>query len=165
LACSSELEMDRKDFEIFINRKNREWINRGKFIDLIVWDDFIEAMSKTRLQDEYNIAIRECDVFLALLGTKVGIYTSEEFMTALSQFKTSDKPLIYTYFKDSKVSTGQLNRSELNSLLDFKDKLKELGHFYSTYEDMNALKFNFDRQLEKLVANKFIAVSPGPMNG
>ena len=54
LASSAELEQDRKEFEIFINRKNKDWVPQGVFIELIVWEDFLDAVAKTRLQDEYN---------------------------------------------------------------------------------------------------------------
>lgn len=52
LASSSDLKEDRKEFEIFINRKNKDWVSRGIFLELIVWEDFLDAVSKTRLQDE-----------------------------------------------------------------------------------------------------------------
>ena len=42
---------------------------------MIVWEDFLDALSPTRLQDEYNRAIRECDLFVMLFRTKVGRYT------------------------------------------------------------------------------------------
>ena len=58
LASSSELEEDRRDFEIFIGRKNKDWIAKGVFLHLVIWEDFLDAVSKTRLQDEYNKAIR-----------------------------------------------------------------------------------------------------------
>ena len=66
LASSSELKDDRQQFEIFINRKNKEWVDRGVFLELVIWEDFLDAMSQTRLQDEYNKAIKQmrsvCDV-------------------------------------------------------------------------------------------------------
>jgi hypothetical protein len=110
LASSSELKEDRKEFEIFIGRKNKDWVSRGGFLELIVWEDFLDAMSKTRLQDEYNEAIRQCDVFIMLFCTKVGQYTEEEFETAFGQFKATNKPLIFTYFKDAEISTGSVNK-------------------------------------------------------
>jgi hypothetical protein len=82
LASSAELREDRKEFEIFVNRKNKDWLDKGIFLDLVVWEDFLDAVSKTRLQDEYNKAIRECDLFVMLFFTKVGQYTEEEFETA-----------------------------------------------------------------------------------
>ena len=63
LASSSELKEDRMEFEIFIYRKTKDWVDQGVFLELIVWQDFLDAVSKTRLQDEYNKAIRDCDIF------------------------------------------------------------------------------------------------------
>ena len=34
LASSFELKADRDQFEIFINRKNKEWVNKGIFFEL-----------------------------------------------------------------------------------------------------------------------------------
>ncbi|MEM9276584.1 MAG: hypothetical protein AAGA80_27125, partial [Cyanobacteria bacterium P01_F01_bin.143] len=79
LASSSELKGDREQFEILIGRENKEYIRKGIFLELVIWEDFLDAMSATRLQDEYNKTIAECDVFVSLFWTKVGQYTEEEF--------------------------------------------------------------------------------------
>ena len=89
LASSEELKEDRNAFEILISRRNNDWVDRGVHLRLVVWEDFLDAMSKTRLQDEYNKAIRGCDIFVMLFFTKVGIYTAEEFETAFKQFQGS----------------------------------------------------------------------------
>lgn len=36
LASSSELKEDRKEFEIFINRKNTDWHAKGVFLELVM---------------------------------------------------------------------------------------------------------------------------------
>lgn len=154
LASSSELQEDRNQFEIFIGRKNNEWTTNGLFIELVMWEDFIDAMSKSRLQDEYNNAIAECNIFIMLFFTKVGKYTEEEFEHAFAHFKATSKPLIFTYFKDATITTGMLDDNIL-SLLQFRKKLDELGHFYTRYKNIDELKFHFDQQLSKLVANGF----------
>ena len=59
LASSAELKDDREDFERFIGRKNKTLQEKGLFIKLEKWEDFIDAMSKTGLQDEYNKAVQE----------------------------------------------------------------------------------------------------------
>ena len=156
LASSSELEEDRKEFEILINRKNKDWVDRGAFLELVVWEDFLDALSKTRLQDEYNKAIRGCDVFVMLFCTKVGKYTEEEFETAFGQFKATNKPLIYTYFKDAEITTASANKDDLTTLWAFQEKLNALGHFYTGYKNVDALKFHFNQQLDKLVEKGFI---------
>ncbi|MDJ0902704.1 MAG: formylglycine-generating enzyme family protein [Xenococcus sp. MO_188.B8] len=150
LASSSELKSDREQFEIFINRKNKEYIRKGIFLELVMWEDFLDAMSRTRLQDEYNKAIANCNVFVSLFLTKVGQYTEEEFEKALATFKANKRLLIYTYFKDSSISLSQVT-SEINRLLDFKKKLSDLGHFYTNYADINDLKYKFSEQLNKII--------------
>ena len=72
LASSSELEEDRKEFELFIGRKNKELIKENIFIRLEIWEDFLDAMAQTRLQDEYNRVIKECDIFVMLFFYKSG---------------------------------------------------------------------------------------------
>lgn len=156
LASSSELKDDRKDFEIFINRKNKDWVAHGVFLELIVWEDFLDAVSKTRLQDEYNKAIKECDLFVMLFCTKVGQYTEEEFETAFGHFKETNKPLIYTYFKDAPITTGSADRKDLTSLWSFQDKLRNLGHFQTVYNNIEGLKFHFNQQLDDLAARGYI---------
>ena len=151
LASSSELEDDRIQFEIFINRKNKYYSKEGKFLHLVLWEDFFECMSPTRLQDEYNKAITNCDVFVSLFHTKVGQYTEEEFLTALETFQAKKKPLIYTYFKDEPINISELTRDQIISLLDFQDKLWQLGHFYRTYKNIDELKYLFDQQLTKFM--------------
>ena len=149
LASSSELEEDRRAFEIFIGRENKTLADKDLFIELIIWEDFIDAMSQTRLQDEYNKLIQECDIFILLFFTKVGKYTDEEFETAFGQFQATNKPLIYTYFKNAEVRIGDIVRADMQSLWKFQDKLHALGHFHTVYENMDGLKYHFKQQLSK----------------
>ena len=158
LASSSELKADREQFEIFISRENKKYVKDNIFLELVLWEDFLDAMSKTRLQDEYNKAITDCDVFVSLFYTKVGKYTAEEFEKAFKTFQDNNKPLIYTYFKDAAINTGSIT-SNIISLLEFKEKLKELGHFQTNYKDINDLKFQFNNQLTKFLP-KLTGVAP-----
>jgi hypothetical protein len=151
LASSSELESDRRDFEVFINHENKRLIKKNIFIELVIWEDFIDQMSKTRIQAEYNKAIIGCDIFVLLFFRKVGKYTLEEFETAFGQFIATGKPAVYTFFKDAPVNTGDIRRDDVNSLLDFQDKLKALGHFQTTYPNTDSLLLQFKRQLEYIL--------------
>jgi hypothetical protein len=160
LASSAELKEDRKEFEIFIGRKNKDWVAKGVFLELVIWEDFLDAVSPTRLQDEYDKAIRDCDLFVTLFWTKVGQYTEEEFETAFGQFKSTNKPFIFTYFKDAEISVGSANKKDLMSLWAFQEKLSALGHFYTIYKNVDELKFKFNQQLDKLASNGFIEFKP-----
>ncbi len=59
LASSAELKNDRKEFENFIGRENKSLQSKGIFLHLDIWEDFIDAISATRLQDEYNKKYRQ----------------------------------------------------------------------------------------------------------
>lgn len=160
LASSAELKSDREQFELFINRKNKQWVDKGVFLHLVIWEDFLDAMSQSRLQDEYNKAIRGCDLFVMLFHTKVGKYTEEEFETAFGQFKSTNKPFIFTYFKDAANTAGSASKEDEASLKAFQEKLKRLGHFQTVYKNIEGLREHFGSQLDKLAANGFIRFEP-----
>lgn len=151
LASSSELQSDRIAFQLLIGQLNQDWISKDYFFNLVIWENFIDAMSKTGLQKEYNKAIQKCDIFVLLFFTKVGPYTAEEFETAFGAFQSENKPIVYTYFKDDLIQTGDIGK-EIISLLDFKEKLNSLGHYYTRYRSIEDLKWQFGRQLDKLFA-------------
>jgi len=155
LASSSELKEDRVAFELELGRRNHSWIKKGLYLELVVWEDFIDAMSQERLQSEYNKAIVQCELFVMLFFTKVGKYTGEEFEVAFKSFKETHRPKIYTYFKDAAISTGSINRANLLSLTDFQQKLDDLGHFYTRYQNTEGLLFHFFKQLDKLIDTGF----------
>lgn len=161
LASSSELEKDRQALESYINRRNKAWHEKGVFLELVVWEDFLDVMSRTRLQDEYNQAIRECDLFVMLYFTKVGPFTEEEFDTAFKQFQATNKPFILTYFKDAADTLmGAVNEDDQLSLLTFKKKLRTLGHYQTVYKNIEGLQLHFGAQLDKLAADRFIKFHP-----
>jgi hypothetical protein len=147
LASSVELDRDKELFEMFVSKKNKEWSKRGILFELLTWKDFVDAMSPTRRQDDYNEAIKKSDIFVVLFHTLLGKYTEEEFDTAYKAFKESGKPLIFTYFKVA--DKGEVE--ELNPGIEyFKDKIDKLGHFYSIYKNNDGLNYLFDQQLKKL---------------
>ncbi|MEN0047814.1 MAG: hypothetical protein AAF806_12200 [Bacteroidota bacterium] len=156
LASSAELKAEREQFELQIYRKCKQWFDRGIFLHLDVWEDLSARMSGTRLQDEYNQVIKQVDLFVLLAHTKVGIYTSEEFEQAFGQFQSTQKPFIYTYFKQSDIPADRANRKQLQSLWAFQDKLDELGHFYSSYNDFNDLWNQFNKELDRLEMDNFV---------
>ena len=112
-------------------------------------------MVKTRLQDEYNKLIKECDIFIALFYSKVGQYTEEEFDVAFGNFAETNRPLIYTYFKPVEMKSNEIN-DDIFSLLRFQEKLKTLGHFYTHFDNEYELKFKIRDQLTKLISNEYI---------
>lgn len=150
LASSSELKADRDEFRIFISRENDRLHKQGIYLEILQWEYFLDAISDTRLQNEYNKAIRECDIVLCLFFTKVGKYTAEEFDTAYQIFKDTGRPRIWTYFKDAPLNSGSITE-EFNTLLAFRKKISELGHFKTVYTSIDNLKYQFKNQLDDIL--------------
>jgi len=148
LASSNELKSDRDQFEIRISRKNKPWIDKNISLHLERWEDRSALMSPTRSQDEYNEAIKECDLFVLLIHKKVGIYSEEEFDNALESFKIKGKPRLIIYFKEEFFSTD--NRDDILSLWKFKDRLNKLGYFPPNYKNTDSLWNQFNNELESL---------------
>lgn len=150
IASSSELKQDRDQFRMFISQENDRLHTKGIYLELVQWENFLDAISSTRLQDEYNNAIRGCDIVLCLFFTKVGKYSSEEFDTAYEVFKDHGKPKIWTYFKNAEINTGSIT-DEINTLLAFKKKIGSLGHFYTEYTNIDNLINKYRTQLDKFL--------------
>ncbi|MBB6325084.1 hypothetical protein FHS59_000699 [Algoriphagus iocasae] len=151
IASSSELKEDRDDFRLFISNQNDLLHKKGIYLELVQWEEFLDSISDSRLQDEYNRAIRSCDIVVCLFFTKVGKYTEEEFDTAYDVFKKQGKPKIWTYFKDAPINTGTLSE-EVNSLFAFKKKIGDLGHFFTSYTSIDNLVNKYRSQLDRYFA-------------
>jgi hypothetical protein len=155
LASSAELDNDKKEFELFISRKNKDLYHRRIFLELATWKDFISSMREGRTQDEYNKYIKASDISIFLFHTKLGRYTREEFDNAHEAFLHSKgkfkKPRIYTYFK------SDLN--EQPEITQFRDYIDSLDHFFDTYDNMDELFVKFGRQFDKL-ENEGVVIQP-----
>ena len=149
LASSKELAEERVKFVTEINSKNKVWYQKDLFLHLDMWEDLTGRMSQTRSQDEYNEAVKKSDLFVLVVFTKVGIFSAEEFTAAFGQFKETNKPFIYIYFKENQ-------NAEDPSVTIFKQLLKELGHFSCYFSDFNDLWNKFNKELEGLEDNNFI---------
>lgn len=150
LASSDELLPDRDAFELYVRQQNDKWL-REKNIRFEVdrWETGFGAISQTRTQDEYNELVRNCDLFVILVFSKLGEYSEEEFNTAYKQFKLKDKPLILTYFKDAPINTSEID-DRILSMLAFRKKLEKIKHFYPWYKSIEDLQLQFTRQLDQL---------------
>jgi hypothetical protein len=163
IASSAELKEDRDELRLFLSVENDRLHEQGVYLQLVQWEYFSDAISPTRLQDEYNKALQDCDIVLSLFFTKAGKYTQEEFDVAYQYFKTHGKPTIFTYFKEGDINTANINEQVL-SLLNFKQKLIDLGHFPTHYKNIDDLKNQFKSQLERIIGISMIEKMPEAQN-
>ncbi len=150
LASSEELREDRDDFELYFRQQNDLLRKRGLYLEIVRWENFLDAMSETRLQEEYNKAVRNADIFVSLFMTKTGKYTEEEFDVARKAFEEGGKPIIFTLFKEAQVPTDSKGLAALTTLVKFQEKLKDLGHYWTNYKSPEHLRQLFRDQLDKL---------------
>ncbi|MEM6967044.1 MAG: leucine-rich repeat domain-containing protein, partial [Bacteroidota bacterium] len=152
LASSNELKMDRDAIERWVRRQNDRLYDKNIYLKLNLWEDFLDAMSKTRLQDEYNKAVAKSNIFIGLFGTKVGKYTREEFKIAHQNFQERNKPkYVYTYFKEVSYGGTEEDLKKLKSLVNFKKYVGRLGHFYTLYKSTEDLERQLREQLDKIL--------------
>lgn len=151
LASSIELADQRDAFELFALRQNTRLKKTGFILEVVRWETEIAAMSQTREQDDYNDKVRECDLFVSLFQTRTGCFTEEEFDVALDSFNAGEKPLIYTYFQNVQINIDDADSKDVKSRKKFQNKLKKLGHFWSTYDEIKDLQHQFREQLDKLL--------------
>ncbi|WP_296703490.1 hypothetical protein [Algoriphagus sp.] len=148
LASSNELINEREKFELQVYRKCKLWVDKNIFLHLEIWEDLSSRLSETRSQDEYNKKIEDCDLFVLLAYSKVGVYTAEEFKTAFGSFDKRRKPFILTYFKEYKSVADP-------SLENFKNMLSDLGHFYNPYTEFEELWISFNKELDRMLLTGF----------
>lgn len=162
LASSAELRADRDEFKLAVAARNDAWLHHGVLLQVVAWEHFLDLMSASRLQDDYNLAIAQCELFVMLFHTKVGRYTLEEFETAFGAFKAQGKPFLLTYYKQAGAAANTANPADPTdqaSLVAFQDRLKALGHYQTTYATVDGLNLHFSQQLDRLAANGFIELS------
>jgi hypothetical protein len=152
LASSSELREDRDAFELYFRQQNDLLHEQGVYLKVVRWENFLDAVSTTGLQDEYNQAIRKCEVFVSLFKTKIGKYTEKEYEVAYQTLQKKGRPFIYTYFRKASISTSASNHNAISSLWDFKKRLEKSKHFCTEYESTDGLLRHFRDQLGMLRA-------------
>jgi hypothetical protein len=156
IASSSELKEDRDAIELHLLRMNEKFRRQGFVVNVLRWENFLDDMSETRLQDEYNKAIKECDVYLSLFKTQIGNFAEEEFDLAHAAFIKTGKPLISVYFFCAEVPGVESAIVDLNSLWSFQKRLSDLGHHQATYTTTEDLCLRFGSQLHILVKEEKI---------
>ena len=145
-----EFAQERASLSDFIRSLNDIYVPRGIYFQLTICEDLSNAVAKDRKQAEYNQTIREAQYFYILFGrgsdrADDAIYTIEEFDTALDQFRKAGAPKIYTYFRQ--LPEGE---SASKNICDFMNRLdQEIGHYYSTFGNVDTLKLNMLLELTR----------------
>lgn len=146
LASSEELANERKEIADLVLNLNEIYSDKDISIKLIKWEYLGKTYNGVRKQEEYNQAVRSCDIFLGLFYTKAGEFTVEEFDIAIDQYnKSRQTPMILVFLKDLMPTD-----IEDDSLKSFKARLAtDLGHYWARFNHTDKLKLDIVLQLQR----------------
>ena len=132
-----EFATERMAIENFIRNVSDKFEERYDIkIKPLLCENFDDAYTVCRKQEEYNDKIRNSEFCFFIFFTKAGEFTREEFEVARKMFEETGKPRIYTYFKV--LDEGETAEQ---SLYDFMDELdRTFGHYYGTFQHIDTVK-------------------------
>ena len=76
IASSAELEQDRDEFRDFLSVENDLRNEKGVYLKLEQWEYFLDSVSQTSKQDDYNAKLKQCDIVICMFY-KVSIEVSQ----------------------------------------------------------------------------------------
>lgn len=151
LASSKELEQDRKEITDLINQLNRvTYWPIGIHIQLDKWECHDPAYKGERTQAEYDVLVRNSQLFIALFHQVAGKYTLEEFSVAHKACIRNKFPHICIYYKH--ISEKDIESTELINFKKWVDE--ELEYFtIPPYTHIDTLRYSIMMQLAHLSNN------------
>ena len=150
LASSNELADERQRIEQELSRKNKRLRALGFTIELRIWEDGKYIGISIRNQDNYNLEIKECNLFVLLFYSKVGKYTLEEFELAKSLFEEKGIPRICVFQKDIDLPKHQ-SPNDAESRFNFLDYLKNIEHFSFLFDNTDKLIIELNTCIDRLL--------------
>lgn len=160
LASSNELKPERLELADLVENLNQRLSTLDIHIQLVKWEYLDSSMGPKHKQDEYNDALRDCEMCLVLYWTRFGDYTTIELDTAYKERCAGNNPQkLYVYFKEGANLSPELQA--------FRDSFPQrYGHFYSYFQNIDTLKAEFllqfiDFQNNFLQNSDLIEVSDG----
>ena len=157
IASSGELNEEREALKTFINGESDFYHDYGLFIKPIMWElESKKFSSEGRKQEEYLQLLLNSDIAIFMFGTKVGVYTKEEFDTAMKSRNKKNSPHnIFAYFKKSRISSEKLSKDDIKNLKDvFSLKQKIANTYkqvYDSFNNIDDLRLKVSRELHRII--------------
>lgn len=151
LASSGELKTEREEIERFINKENNNLVDNHVFLQLVIWEDLCHSFHGERIQDHFNEEMLQCEIVIALIFTKVGEFTKEEFDKAYESFKAKQNPKhLYVYFKKASIDSFEITESFMH-VLALKKEIEKAQQFYGQFETVQDLLLKLKKQFDQII--------------
>ena len=137
LASSEELKQERLEIADLVENLNMRLEPLELRIQLVKWEYLDSSMGSVHKQEEYNEALKECELCIVMYWRRFGDYTTIELDTAYQGLCAGNNPRkLYVYFKDMPELSPEI--------MAFRDGFpKKYGHFYSFFQNIDTLKTDF----------------------
>lgn len=152
IASSEELQPERERFDTLFNHLNNIFERRGIMLLPVKWEFLDASMGEEHKQEEYNRAIRECDLCVVMFWQKFGTYTDTELRVADAEQRADRLPKkVYVFFKEPGDYTAEIETLKAR----FEE---EYGHFYCKFNTSDQLQLDFTLQLERYLQSDLTTV-------
>jgi len=121
-----EFEKERIAIGDIVRQIQNRIIDDGIRLDLFMCEFADNSMSNGRMQERYNDELRKSDIFIMLIGKKIGEFTIEEYEVS----KEVNKIKRYILFQDIESDNTVL---ELKNILE-NDKQKGIEHTITIFQ-------------------------------
>ena len=140
-----ELKEERNEIGDFIRRIQDELIDMDYRIQLFECEFFDNSIALTRKQDEYNDEIEKSDIFVMLVGSKLGNYTFEEFKIAKSISSIEINVIFKNYLEHIDETVSNFKR-----LIQNEERVNQYE-----YTDLPGLKYAIAQIIAKKISDLF----------
>lgn len=152
IASSEELQPERERFDTLFNHLNNIFERRGIMLLPVKWEFLDASMGEEHKQEEYNRAIRECDLCVVMFWQKFGTFTDTELRVADAEQRAGRLPKkVYVFFKEPGDYSAEIETLKAR----FEE---EYGHFYCKFNTSDQLQLDFTLQLERYLQSDLTTV-------
>ena len=134
-ASSIENEDEKNEILRFVLGLNAKLLHKGTYVQVAPCDENTSGESSIDIQQTHENLISNSDTAFFVFFSKVDELTEKDLLFAVSQFKRTGTPKIYTYFIDQ--------AEDDDSVLRVKRYIDQtLNHYYSIFSNVDSIKLS-----------------------
>ena len=153
IVSSSELSEERKEIALLLYRENKSLVDKGIFLDLVIWEELLHSFRGQRIQNYFNEEMLKCDIVIALFFKKVGQFSKEEFDLAYQNLRKGRKPsYLFVYFKQGGIPIDESDE-DLTKIRQLKELIESYGQMSLSFNSVEDLSLKLKRQIDQILSD------------
>jgi hypothetical protein len=160
VASPSDVQDEREQLEEIVSEANRSWAkSAGLRLELLKWENIIHPGFGQDAQSVINSQVGDnYDIFVGILWSRFGSETAragsgteEEFDRALARFRSTGRPEVLVYFKDTPLPPSKIDPDQLEKVQNFREKVNENGGLYGSFKDSDSFQSSLRVHLSMVI--------------